>query len=433
MPKEREMNSRKITKYIGYNTPLLTITIALLYFASAKISFYFSLDNSIVTICIFFAEGISLASAIIFGKRAVIGVFVGQFLLALDGGLGIASSLAIATTNSTELLIALYIFKKYDFDIRLLRLRDLNILFITIIFVLQPFSSLFGNAVLLISGVIEISEYSTSLFSWWFGNMMGQLLIAPMILAIYNNIDDTTIPKTLWIMMLFVTLNYSFIILLHIENIALLFSFMIPLVLIVSRYDGLYYAGISVFIIAITSLYSAKIGIGIFSNDTMQNNLININFYILAHIIILYTHGVSIAEKETIADKLKELNQNLSDRVEDEVEKNLKKDRLMMQQSRLAQMGEAISMIAHQWKQPLNTLSLITEGIYIKYIMGKLDREAMDNFKQSTQEQIKQMSSTIDDFRDFFKPEKEREIFGVDKPIRHVLSILDHTHSQSIP
>jgi len=420
------MQVNKFLKFIQNDMFILTISMTLLYFITGKISFYFSLENSIVTICIFFAEGISLVSAMIFGKRAILGVFIGQFLLAFDGGLGIFSSLGISTINSIELVIALYIFKKYNFDMRLLKLRDLNILFITIIFVLQPFSSFFGNIVLLSSSVIDISDYPMSLFSWWFGNTMGQLLIVPMILAIYNNIENTTISKIIWIVILFVTLNYSFIILLHIENIALLFSFMIPLVLLVSRYDGLYYAGISIFIIALTSLYSAKIGVGIFSNDTMQNNLININFYILAHIVILYTHGVSIAEKETVANKIKELNQHLSERIKDEVEKNMKKDRLMMQQSRLAQMGEAISMIAHQWRQPLNTLSLITEGIYIKFIMGKLDQDGMDQFKQSTQKQIKQMSNTIDDFRDFFKPKKEKEVFGVDKPIKHVLTILDH-------
>ncbi len=270
----------------------LTVVIASLYFITGEISFLFSLENSIVTICIFFAEGISLTAVIIFGKRAILGVFLGQLILALNGGLSFGSSVGISLVNSIELVIALVVLEKYNFDRRLLRIRDLNILFLTIIFVLQPFSSFFGNMVLLSSSVIESSNFFESLFSWWFGNLMGQLLIVPMLLSIYQNIRQIYISKTLLVVLLFITINYAFIVLLDIENIALLFSFMIPLVILISRHDGLYYAGISILVIAITSLYTSKIGVGIFTSGSITDNLININFYILAHIVIIYTHGI---------------------------------------------------------------------------------------------------------------------------------------------
>ena len=122
----------------------------------------------------------------------------------------------------------------------------------------------------------------------------------------------------------------------------------------------------------------------------------------------------------------------MAKKVNNEVEKNLVKDRLMMQQSRLAQMGEAISMIAHQWRQPLNTLSLVTQSIYLKFMMGKLDSKDMEKFQVSSQKQIKQMSDTIDDFRDFFRPEKNKTIFAIDKPINHVLTILEHMLKQEL-
>ena len=415
------MNIKSITN----NYMSLTIVIALLYFITGKISFFFSLENSIVTLCIFFAEGISLASVILFGRKAILGVFIGQFLLALNSDLSFLSSFGVAIINALELLIAFNIFTRYNFDKQMLTIRDLKILFLTIIFVLQPFSSFFGNIVLLSSSALDLSSFLWSLFSWWFGNTMGQMLIVPMILAIYQYREQARVLKILLIVLTFVILNYSLIILLDIHNIALLFSFMIPLVLLVSRRNGLYYAGISVFVIAVTSLYTSKLGIGIFASESITDNLININFYILAHIIILYTHGISISEKEIVANKLKDLNISLKDTVDSEVQKNMKKDRLMMQQFRLAQVGEAISMIAHQWKQPLNTLSLITEGMYIKYTMGKLNLENMKNFREQTQRQIKQMSSTIDDFSEFFKPEKEKETFLIVEPIKHALTILE--------
>jgi len=418
--------ARRLGSTLRENTILLSITMAIFYFVSGKISFYFSLENSIVTICIFFAEGISLAFVILFGKRAIIGVFIGQLLLALSNGLHPISSIAISSINSIELLIALYVFRRYRFDRRLLKLRDLHILFLTITFILQPFSSILGNIVLLSSSIIDLHSMPSSIFAWWFGNTMGQLLVTPMILVLYSNIKKANIFKTIWIVVVFFIFNYSFITLLNIENVVLLFSFMIPLVLLVSRKDGLYYASISIFVIAVTSLYTAKMGLGIFANDTVANNLININFYILALVLILYIHGISMGEKDIILQKMEKLNSGLKEKVTNEVNNNLKKDRLMMQQSRLAQMGEAIGMIAHQWRQPLNTLSLITEGVYIKYTMGKLDDETINKFKITSQKQIQQMSSTIDDFRDFFKPEKEKIIFPVNITIDHIMTILDY-------
>ncbi len=424
------MGSSNIAKNIDTrlreNILLLTITMAILYFVSGKISFYFSLENSIVTICIFFAEGISLAFVILFGKRAILGVFIGQLLLALSNGLHPLSSIAISTINSTELLLALYILRRYNFDRRLLKLRDLHILFLTIAFILQPFSSILGNLVLISSSIIDLSSMPNSIFAWWFGNTMGQLLITPMVLVLYKNIKEIRISKTIWVIVSFFIFNYSFIRLLDIENVVLLFSFMIPLVLLVSRNDGLYYASISLFVITLTSLYTAKMGLGIFANDTIVNNLININFYILAHILILYMHAVSMGEKDMIVKEIEALNSGLKEKIDSEVNNNLRKDRLMMQQSRLAQMGEAIGMIAHQWRQPLNTLSMVTEGVYIKYTIGKLDPETMNKFKATTQKQIQQMSNTIDDFRDFFKPEKEKIVFPIDKTIDHIMTILDY-------
>jgi len=122
--------------------------------------------------------------------------------------------------------------------------------------------------------------------------------------------------------------------------------------------------------------------------------------------------------------KLKELNINLENKIDNEIEKNRQQKIVLMEQSRLAQMGEMISMIAHQWRQPLNSLSLITQAIALKYKMNKLDDKVIDKFDTNSKNLIAQMSNTIDDFRNFFKPEKEKTFFDVTASIVDTLNIL---------
>jgi len=131
-----------------------------------------------------------------------------------------------------------------------------------------------------------------------------------------------------------------------------------------------------------------------------------------------------LGELKDTQNKLKELNRSLEDRVKEEVKKNEQHQLIMMQQNRLAQMGEIINMIAHQWRQPLNALSVISQTLVFKYMRGTVDEKAIDTFNTNSQRQIIAMSTTIDDFRNFFKPEKEKKIFDIRESINHSIKIL---------
>jgi len=118
------------------------------------------------------------------------------------------------------------------------------------------------------------------------------------------------------------------------------------------------------------------------------------------------------------------LNTILKEKVNTEIQNSKKQQLLMLHQSRLAQMGEMISMIAHQWRQPLTTLSMLNQTVTINYSMDKLDEEFMEYFKTSSKKQIYNMSKTIDDFRDFFKPEKEKVEFVINDVINNTLEMI---------
>lgn len=112
-------------------------------------------------------------------------------------------------------------------------------------------------------------------------------------------------------------------------------------------------------------------------------------------------------ELEDKSEKISEFNKTLTQKVEDEVTKNREKDKQILEQSRLAQMGEMIGMIAHQWRQPLAAISSTSAAINLKATLGKLDPSIAIELSSKISEYSQHLSTTIDDFRGFFKPNKE--------------------------
>ena len=106
------------------------------------------------------------------------------------------------------------------------------------------------------------------------------------------------------------------------------------------------------------------------------------------------------------------------------------KDRIMMHQSRLAAMGEMLSNIAHQWRQPLNTLGLVIQRLPFFYETNEFNREFLESSANEAMKLIQHMSRTIDDFRGFFKTDKEMITFEVNQIIRQTISLIDASFKQ---
>ncbi len=101
------------------------------------------------------------------------------------------------------------------------------------------------------------------------------------------------------------------------------------------------------------------------------------------------------------------------------------RERMLFQQSRLAAMGEMIGNIAHQWRQPINALNLLLANIKDDYEYGELNRESLDKNVQQGELLIMKMASTIDDFRDFFKPNREKTRINIRESIQNTLKLLE--------
>lgn len=124
-------------------------------------------------------------------------------------------------------------------------------------------------------------------------------------------------------------------------------------------------------------------------------------------------------------EELKELNRTLEQRVVAEVTANREKDSLLIQQSRQASMGEMIGNIAHQWRQPLHVVALLVQDLQMRFADGHLDQKGIDAFADDVLAVVDSMSATIDDFRDFFKPNKVATAFSLDSAVMTSLSFLE--------
>lgn len=122
--------------------------------------------------------------------------------------------------------------------------------------------------------------------------------------------------------------------------------------------------------------------------------------------------------------KLREFNEKLQAKIVKKVDELRQKDRLMIQQSRQAAMGEMIENIAHQWRQPLNQLSLIQSNIFFEYELGSLDRGKMQTYQEQAEALMEYMTHTIDDFRNFFQPDRESAPFCICSAIEKVLELI---------
>ncbi len=102
-------------------------------------------------------------------------------------------------------------------------------------------------------------------------------------------------------------------------------------------------------------------------------------------------------------------------------------EQLLIQQSRQAAMGEMIGNIAHQWRQPLNTLGLTVQQLQLFYELGKVDREFMAQSVNRSMDLIQHMSHTIDDFRNYFKPDKEKVTFKMQEALQSTVTLIGDT------
>lgn len=129
-----------------------------------------------------------------------------------------------------------------------------------------------------------------------------------------------------------------------------------------------------------------------------------------------------------LAAALNDLRKESSNRIQ-ALEALREQEQLLIHQGRLAAMGEMIGNIAHQWRQPLNTLGLIIQAIPLSLESGEFTRELLDERVDRAMQLIFHMSQTIEDFRNFFRPDKEKVRFDLRGVISNALALVGENFS----
>ena len=131
-----------------------------------------------------------------------------------------------------------------------------------------------------------------------------------------------------------------------------------------------------------------------------------------------------VIEKLKNKQELYEYKINLEKKVEEEIFKRTTSEKMLLQQSKLAVMGEMMDAVAHQWRQPINNINMNVDMLQYDFEDDLITKHYIEEFSQKISTQILHMNSTLNEFRSFFRPDKKIEPFRIEKATQSVLLLL---------
>ncbi len=144
----------------------------------------------------------------------------------------------------------------------------------------------------------------------------------------------------------------------------------------------------------------------------------------MGHLHRRFSIQSSIDELNELKSVLNEMLDNLEDRIKDEIRKRVQKEQLLIQQSKLATMGEMIGNIAHQWRQPLSEIGSILMNLEARYEHRELNDDEFYKTINECNIILSHMSNTISDFQNFFKPSKKKRQFSLQEACKSASFII---------
>ncbi len=162
--------------------------------------------------------------------------------------------------------------------------------------------------------------------------------------------------------------------------------------------------------------------------NEVKNLLIYETIILIVSIITIILEGFFIFRPALIEvyrkhKELKELNTTLDQKVKDQIDHIREQEQTLIQQSKMAEMGEMLSDISHQWKQPLTILSLQLDTIQTDVNDNRISKEQIGQDLSECFKLIRHMHQTIEDFKNFYKPDTDKKLFNTAEAIEEVIKM----------
>lgn len=314
------LNQRFIKSWSWQNS-LNVILLALFYFASGKASLSFSVSHGIVTLVVFAAEGFALAATILFGRKIVPGIFFGQLILAYSNKLNLLIAISLALTRTAEALIGYELFKRLHLHRNLDRIQDVSRLHLLIFLILQPFSATISTCILYLGGIVHLTAYLDFWVYWWLGNSLGQVLITPVILSVFNSWSSiklrsktnaqkfrfkrkSAIFQGAIALGMITVVGWLMFYLPELGNVSTVFAILMPLLVLIAVWQGMTVVTLSVFLVSAISLKATSELIGPFVTGNIPN-LLDLNVFLLGTILTTQYLAVIFSERRETEAQLK--------------------------------------------------------------------------------------------------------------------------------
>lgn len=431
----------------------------MIFFLLGSIGHLMAIPPGIATL-VWPASGFALAMVFIFGREAWVGIFLGAFFVTIEPVVNTDLTSFSLPVLLLGISVGMGCLLQSIFGAWLIqRILGKNILKSANTFMLFslsiPFvcflSSSIGTVSLYTTGFITVESFLRTWTVWWLGDTIGILLITPFLLLLIagkTGIKVTVPHIALYLFLIFSTLfSFGFFFPEILADHVIIFLSWPVLLIFALKYEPIHttFAMLIVSVIAITLTYHRM---GLFHADDLNNSLFLLQIYLIVTAVTsmtiatlstqqrrseskLMTENQERVETERNLVKLREsLEAKVQERtqeLQEELVRSQEKDNRLLHQSHLAQMGEMISMIAHQWRQPLSSISAIAGTLSIDVMMDEYKKEFFQERLDSIAELSQHLSITIDDFRNFFKTDKEIEEGTLMEVVESSLQIIEPT------
>lgn len=178
-------------------------------------------------------------------------------------------------------------------------------------------------------------------------------------------------------------------------------------------------------------IYLSDSALGLLTRDTTVltrfSVIKGILFIALTALLLYQLIGRYVREHRK---RLEELNSSLEERVNQAAAELREKDQYLIQQCRMAAMGEMLGNIAHQWRQPLNVLGLMVQELGLIHEYGDLNKDVLEAKIGKVMEIVLHLSQTIDDFRDFASPDRQKTLFRVEQVVAKTVGLIEDSFNE---